>query len=95
MTDAFMGMFGGASSNIEFNTDEVFDSAEMAKEFIDAKKPNLEAQVDKSWNELSDFNQKENNKLFDDGYVYSIERYIIVPVQEVVEISAVPKHRRS
>ena len=91
--DIFGSLFGGSRNNVEFGEDfyETVQDAEMAvEEFI---KP-LNDIADKAWNKMSDSEHLKNNKQFDEGAVYQRERYIIVPVEKVIDITSVPKHRR-
>lgn len=94
LSNMFGGFMGGDNSKLDFVTDQIFDTEDDAKDFIENKKGQLESDCDESWNKMVDSEQKINNKLFDDGYVYMVDKYIILPVSSVVEITAVPKHRR-
>ena len=91
--DMFGALFGGSRNNVEFREDfyETVEDAELAIE--EFRKP-LNDFADKAWNKMSDSEHLKNNKQFDEGAVYQIEKYIIVPVEKVINITSVPKHRR-
>lgn len=91
--NVFAGMFGGSSETLIYE-DQIFSNIEDAEKFVNETQNILNEQSDKGWNNLSDEKQKEYNEKFDKGYVYMLEKYIIIPVQSVIEITAVPSHRR-
>ncbi|MCK5535412.1 MAG: hypothetical protein KAI79_01220 [Bacteroidales bacterium] len=93
--DMFGSMFGGGNtSKLDFQTD-FYGTIEDAEEVINEMSLKLDKKTDKDWNEKNDLDQESANKQFDTGAVYQLENYIIIPVEKVVTITSVPKHRRN
>ena len=90
----FGGIFGGSNSKVDFISEEIFSTEEEAQEKIQSFRDKLNEKCDKAWNEMSDSQQNDADEQFDKGSVYEFERYLIIPVQSVQEISSLPKHRR-
>ena len=95
---SFVGMLGAATAtNVEMFPDELYSSAEEAKEAIKEKyQPELNARADEIWNTASNAKQEEYTKALNanSNACLVADKFFIIPVQDVVELTAVHKSRR-
>ena len=92
---AIFSVFSGPSSELNFETSEFYDSVEDATVAIKKHQAKLDEKTDKTWNEASDAQRKDwAEKLKEPNMVLHSERYVIIPIQSVVEINSVPKYMR-
>jgi len=93
--DTMFSMFGGQSTELKFETSEFYDSEEAATEAIKKHQAEMDERTDKTWNEASDAQQKDwAEKLKEPNRVLCTEKYVIIPLQSVVEINGLPKYMR-
>ncbi len=85
----------GTDSKINFLDSEVYDTIEEAKYKLAEYQTELDALGDKAWEKLTS-KEKENyeKSITEDGYVYLLDKYIIVPIYDIFTLTTVPKHLR-
>ena len=91
--EMFSGLFGGDTSSIRFEEDKIFKTQEDASNYIKTVlNEKLIKRVDDRYNNATDINkEKWGKKLKEDENTCLIsERYIIIPVQEIVDLSGRP-----
>ena len=93
-----LGLFEALSSTnssvIEFLDNKFYSTIEDAEASLVTYKDKLNKKADEDWEALSDLAMEDMDKKFDEGYIYEKETFIIVPVESVIDVTSLPKHRR-
>ena len=88
-------LFGLPSSKtINIAHDSIFDTVEEAVEVINGFEEALNDKAELAWKATSDNERETMNAKFDKGAVYESEVYMVIPVETVLTVSSLPKHRR-